>query len=323
MDINYNLHSLFHLLQYSSMFSSEEYAKTQIARIKSLIKSGEPIYLYGAGVNGADWLEALRMYNANVVGFFDQRYNEINSYCNLPVFAPPEKGFCGNVLVGVYGAAAEVQEYLLSMDIPQKNIFPLYDHVDENFRSQYFDFLDAYIPGGLFIDAGCFDCGTSIYFIEQTGDTTASIVAFEPDPINAEHCRRIAREHNLNIQLIEAGAYSEDGVLHFNSSGSSMSCIEENGSISVNIRTIDNVVGDQRVSFIKVDIEGSELEALKGASKCIQRDKPICAISAYHRIGDTIVLLNYLKELVPEYCFALRHYSNSSCETVLYAFIKQ
>lgn len=164
---------------------------------------------------------------------------------------------------------------------------------------------------------------TTDYFIEQTGDTTASIVAFEPDPINAEHCRRIAREHNLNIQLIEAGAYSKDGVLHFNSSGSSMSCIEENGSISVNIRTIDNVVGDQRVSFIKVDIEGSELEALKGASRCIQRDKPICAISAYHRIGDTIVLLNYLKELVPEYCFALRHYSNSSCETVLYAFIKQ
>ena len=84
---------------------------------------------------------------------------------------------------------------------------------------------------------------------------------------------------------------------------------------------LDEIVGNTTVSFIKMDIEGSELPALRGAAKTIRRDKPLCAISAYHRPGDVIVLMQYLKSLVPEYQFALRHYSNIDTETVLYAFL--
>ena len=78
---------------------------------------------------------------------------------------------------------------------------------------------------------------------------------------------------------------------------------------------------DTLVSFIKMDIEGSELSALQGAARTIRRDRPLCAISAYHRPGDVIVLMQYLKSLVHEYKFAVRHYSNVDTETVLYAFV--
>ena len=70
-----------------------------------------------------------------------------------------------------------------------------------------------------------------------------------------------------------------------------------------------------------MDIEGSELSALQGAQKVLCRDKPLCAISVYHKPGDIVLIMNYLKNLVPEYRFAVRHYSNIDTETVLYAFV--
>lgn len=71
-----------------------------------------------------------------------------------------------------------------------------------------------------------------------------------------------------------------------------------------------------------MDIEGAELDALIGAKNTIKNNKPFCTICVYHRPGDIFVIANYLKELVPEYKFKIRHYGMSMCETVLYAFIE-
>ena len=71
--------------------------------------------------------------------------------------------------------------------------------------------------------------------------------------------------------------------------------------------------------MIKMDIEGSELEALKGSKKVIQRDKPRLAICIYHKPEDMTEIPLYIKELVPEYKLYIRHHSNAGTETVLYA----
>ena len=73
------------------------------------------------------------------------------------------------------------------------------------------------------------------------------------------------------------------------------------------------------MTFIKMDIEGAELEALKGSREIIQRYRPRLAISAYHKKEDLVELPLYIKELVPEYKLYIRHYSNAGVETVLYA----
>ena len=117
------------------------------------------------------------------------------------------------------------------------------------------------------------------------------------------------------------GLSSHTGEAAFNSEGTSSSQISQSGDTTIQLVTLDEIVGDTLVSFIKMDIEGSELSALQGAARTIQRDRPLCAISAYHRPGDIIVLMQYLKSLVPEYKFAVRHYSNVDAETVLYAFV--
>ncbi len=73
------------------------------------------------------------------------------------------------------------------------------------------------------------------------------------------------------------------------------------------------------VTFIKLDVEGAEYEALKGAEKLIQNCRPTLAVSVYHKAQDIWELPELILSMAPEYTFYLRHYSLSSEETVLYA----
>ncbi len=84
------------------------------------------------------------------------------------------------------------------------------------------------------------------------------------------------------------------------------------------VRTIDNVLDGQKATFIKMDIEGAELVALKGAKKTLQMYKPKLAISLYHNNRDILEIPIWLKETVPDYKFYLRHYSNKRWDLVLY-----
>ncbi|EOS66974.1 FkbM family methyltransferase [Oscillibacter sp. 1-3] len=95
----------------------------------------------------------------------------------------------------------------------------------------------------------------------------------------------------------------------------------DDGEIVVPVATIDEIVEKEnpKVTMIKMDIEGSELEALKGAKKTIQRNKPKLAICIYHKPEDMLEIPLYIKSLVPEYKLYVRHHSNSNVETVLYA----
>ncbi len=90
------------------------------------------------------------------------------------------------------------------------------------------------------------------------------------------------------------------------------------------VRTIDGLaaMGDiQRVDFVKMDIEGSELTALQGAEQTLRQFKPKLAISIYHRFGDFFEIPLYLQGLNLGYRFYLGHYTIFAEETVLYAAV--
>lgn len=89
--------------------------------------------------------------------------------------------------------------------------------------------------------------------------------------------------------------------------------------VAAQVKTLDEVLSDKRVTFIKMDIEGAELGALKGADKIIKTQKPILAICIYHSASDMINIPLYIKEIVPEYQIYIRHYTNEMFETVCYA----
>ena len=85
------------------------------------------------------------------------------------------------------------------------------------------------------------------------------------------------------------------------------------------VDTIEHILGDVRPTFIKMDIEGSELRALKGAEQSIHKYRPKLAISIYHRPEDIFTLPDLLLSYHPDYKFYLRHYSLGYFDTVLYA----
>ncbi len=82
---------------------------------------------------------------------------------------------------------------------------------------------------------------------------------------------------------------------------------------------MDDVPECQDATFIKMDLEGSEMMALKGAEKIIKRNKPKLAICIYHSDQDMLEIIKYIHQLVPEYRLYIRHHSTSYIDTVLYA----
>jgi hypothetical protein len=117
---------------------------------------------------------------------------------------------------------------------------------------------------------------------------------------------------------MQTGAYSKDGELRFSASGRTNGFFNESGELVIPVRKLDSVVSEDP-ALIKMDIEGSEKDALLGAVNTIKRAKPKLAIAAYHYAHDLWRLVDVIREINPEYKFYLRHYSETGLESVIYA----
>lgn len=102
------------------------------------------------------------------------------------------------------------------------------------------------------------------------------------------------------------------------------SALYESDYVDVDVTTLDKVIpDDEKITLIKMDIEGSEYAALHGAERIITTCKPKLAISLYHCGEDYYRIPLYLKSLVPEYKFAVRHHNKNHCDTDLYCWIEE
>ena len=112
--------------------------------------------------------------------------------------------------------------------------------------------------------------------------------------------------------------WSETSQLRFSNIGSGTSRVGEAG-ILVNADSIDNQMKGKKVTFIKMDIEGAEIEALKGAENIIKTQKPKLAICIYHEYSHLYQIPLMIREMVPEYKIYIRQHSDTAAETVVYA----
>ena len=87
---------------------------------------------------------------------------------------------------------------------------------------------------------------------------------------------------------------------------------------TVDVVRMDDFI-DDRITFVKMDIEGSEANALLGAERLIRTHKPKLAISVYHKKDDIWVIPKIILRFNPDYKFYLRTYSFTYGESVLYA----
>ncbi len=178
------------------------------------------------------------------------------------------------------------------------------------------------ITGGA-IDCGAYTGDTIKKYINFTGNNEEKIWAFEPDPKNFRKLQESCCDMS-NVIFLNYGVWDKNEVLSFSANSSGDSSISTDGDIKVNCMKIDDVVKDEKVGFIKMDVEGAERQALLGASETIRRNNPVMAISAYHLWDDLFVLPLLLDDITADgYKIYLRHHGIAAAELVIYAIPPQ
>lgn len=282
----------------------------------------KPIILYGAG---NDALICLPYFEKDLrfIGFCDEDEDKQKSgFKGNRVFKPDRNLFLGEetVVITSHTYKREIREFLLKNGVRKERIFDAHPQLVEYREGQYFnpDFM-TFEQEEVFVDVGSYNLAT-VKELENCCKRIKKVYAFEPDSQNRKVCmKNKKRFQEKMIEILPYGAWSERATLSF-AVNNSQSHVAEAGTMSIEAIPIDDVVdASDRITFIKMDIEGAEMEALKGAEKTILRDKPKLAICIYHKPEDMLTLPWYIKSLVPEYKLYLRHHSITAGETVLCA----
>lgn len=175
----------------------------------------------------------------------------------------------------------------------------------------------------VFVDCGAFDGDSLAAFLRHTQQNFRQIVALEPDPLNYNKMSaRVAQyppEIRQHIRLEQIGAADFNGTLRFDAEGSLSSAANSQGSLCITCNTLDSLLAQTTPTYIKMDIEGAEPEALQGAASTIRNTAPVLAISAYHRPNHLWRIPELLKSLRDDYRLFLRPHNEECWDTVCYA----
>lgn len=192
------------------------------------------------------------------------------------------------------------------------------------------------------------DCGGYIgdsveKFVAAFGNHVRKVYSFECLKENIQKIRETGsrlKADGWDGELVIApyAVSDRDGTVTFNDIGKpkggylpeNRQTLEYNDKLApietfeVEARAIDSFVpAEERITYIKMDIEGAEYAALVGAEKTIKTHRPRLAISIYHNPADYWRLCELIHKFCPEYKFAVRHHQNNHLDTVLYAWVEE
>ena len=173
----------------------------------------------------------------------------------------------------------------------------------------------------VFVDCGSFQGDTLPSFNSHWKSRFRHIFALEPDPQNRRALEAgietLGLTGRATIMPFALGERNE--MVSFSSTGTVTSQITTNGSISVESRRLDAINWPLPPTFIKMDIEGAEPQAILGARDLLIRHQPILAACTYHRSEHLWQIPNLIHSLVPDYNLFLRRYAEECWEGVCYA----
>lgn len=171
-------------------------------------------------------------------------------------------------------------------------------------------------------DCGAFD-GDSLKAFLIKNKNFRAYRGFEPDPLNFaklhDYTKRLPASIMSRIHIENCALGSETGNVRFSSGAGVASSCAEDGDLNVPLRTLDEFFMDAHPTLIKMDIEGAELDALKGATCIMQKSRPTLAISSYHHVSDLWKIPALIHEIEPSYSLHLRRYAEDCWETIIYA----
>ncbi len=287
------------------------------------------LFLYGAGKRG----EMLsKLFGGYWNGIIDSNVDKIGTEINsVKVYSIDELSDIYSeifVVISVKYETDAIKNFLMLKGISEQNIIEFEKMYAEQLKGQYFDMEELpHCKEEVFIDCGAYDGQSAVLFSKWCENKYKHIYCFEPDKDNLELCKRTLKEQlvDTSYTIIPKGAWKEDDILFFSQTADVASHICDDSENSVQVTSIDKEFDEKRkekVTFIKMDIEGAELEALKGAENTIKKYTPKLAISIYHKPEDIFTIPSYILSINSDYVFYIRHYTFGICDTILYAIPK-
>ncbi len=190
-----------------------------------------------------------------------------------------------------------------------------------------------------FVDAGAFVGDTLERFIWENLGTFRHIYAFEPGyrqfKAMEQRVQRLASEwafDRASVSLVRAGLSDAPGRMtctflndaplrHGLSNFGSETAVDKEEPTSAKVLTLDSYLDGRQASFVKADVEGMEMELLRGAQHTIRTCKPKMALCVYHYPSHLYEMAEYVRDLVPEYRFSLRQHAPLFGDFVLYCSV--
>lgn len=206
----------------------------------------------------------------------------------------------------------------------------IYKRCLEKRRMSNPNFTDVYMPfqytvpelihqaegGECIVDGGAFD-GDTVRIFTAFFNNIRHIHAFEMDRNNVALLEAGARTSQVKIDIYPYALHSEDTELRFFAKGFNSS-LSDIGDTAVQAVKLDSFLQNKPVTYIKLDVEGAELDVLKGAQVMIKTQRPKLAVCIYHNAKDFWEIPLYIEQIAPGYRMYVRHHGLLWNETVLY-----
>lgn len=287
-------------------------------------KNYKGIIIYGCGHDGKLTKEILNLCGYSVSFWCDSNQHIVgNNVDGLRVVSTEElveKFTDYLVVIGSVKYMDQIKERLWAFGFPLDRV-AIFSDSAYDWAVTGIQYFDMFSPDDkeIFIDGGAYNGDTVYDFLAWNKENEYKVYSFEPMKGMYEFIKkRLEKDNITNVNVLNFAAWAREEQLNFADMGDG-SRVSRDGRVRVNGVRIDDIVGTDEVTFIKLDVEGAELEALKGASGTIRTYHPKLAICIYHKPSDILDIGKYILELNPNYRLAIRHYTLTNCETVLYA----
>jgi len=300
----------------------DDFTRVQSSRKKSVLKIEEvPKGSLILWVSTGSPLEVKQ--RLDKLGYLNISYLAFYKYSELELTAPPfildfQEDFFYNKqkYQDIYdllddNKSKEVFEKIINFKISFDYNFM--EGFTNNHDEQYFDKdLISHIPNIRFVDGGGY-VGDTLPTIIKNFPDYKKIYCIEPNDLHLSIAKRNFAMHN-NIEFINCGLGKEK-IISTQNHDKQNNCAHDYQAEEIN--TIDNLIND-KVDFIKMDIEGAEQDAIEGAKNTIIKYTPILAICIYHKAEDWYKIPQKVLNINPNYKIHLRHYMEGIFETVMY-----
>ena len=201
-------------------------------------------------------------------------------------------------------------EYLNRSKINKIKAYPFFGSffmiMNEIFNENVYENFIHINKGDIVVDAGAHLGLFTVKASKIVGDK-GKVIAIEPEPENLEILKKNIKLNNLkNVITVNKGIWSSKKDLKMNMGqyNRSHTFIDDHPEktsegLTLQVDTLDNILKElniETVDFVKMDIEGSEIEALNGMEE-VFKSKPSMAIAAYHQFKGKETYSHVIKKL--------------------------